>query len=133
MMLTSEPKPESRPCLLLAHQDPAYRAVASRYFRQCGWDVYLAASGPEIRSLAHLFEPTVVVLDTALPEESGWLTCEKLHWSHMDLKVILVASNPRPEAHRFANFVGAADLIDRHDGVVRLVDAVCNAAQRAVC
>ena len=133
MTLVIEPRAADRPCLLLAHQDPAYRSVSSRFFRRCGWDVYLARTGPEIRRLALQLDPTVIVLDTGLLDESGWLTCEKLQWSQPNLKVVLVESDPRPADHRFANFVGAADLIDRHDGVVRLVDAVCNAAQRAVC
>lgn len=121
-----------RPCLVLAHPDAMYAAVASRYFRQCGWDVALAHSGPEARRLAMLLRPTVIVLEANLREESGWLTCEKLAWERPRQKVVLVAADTEAENKRYAAFVGASDLVNRRDGVTRLVDAVFGAALRAV-
>lgn len=121
-----------KPCLLLVHPDAMYAAVASRYFRQCGWDVFLAHSGPDARRLVRQLDPTVVVLDAGLAGESGWLTCEKLAWYRPRQKVVLVATDPTPEHKRFAAFVGASDLVNRREGVARLVDAVFGAALRAV-
>jgi len=121
-----------RPCLLLAHSDPPYTNVASRYFRQCGWDVRRVESSDEARMLAWEVEPTVVVLETGLWDESGWLTCDKLTREHPGLKVILVGVNPTQRDRRFADFVGAAGLVNRRDGVASLVDAVSSAALRAV-
>jgi DNA-binding response OmpR family regulator len=132
MLLRTNPRLETRPCLLLSHSDPVYQAVASRYLRQCGWDVFLTASGPELRRLARHLAPTVAVLDTRLAGESGWLTCAKLRMEQPGLKIVLVSPRPRPRTHRFARFVGASDLIDRRDGVARLVEAVFGAALRAV-
>ena len=128
MMLRTEHRPEPRPCVLLAHTDPVYQAVASRYLRQCGWDTVEAASASDLRRLARHLAPTVVVLDTAPTQESGWLTCAKLHLECPALKIVLVTGNPGPRKQRFARFVGASDLIDRGGGVTRLVDAVFGAA-----
>ena len=50
-----------RPCLILAHADPAYAAQVLRTFRRQGWDVYTAQSGPEVRRLARMLEPQLVV------------------------------------------------------------------------
>jgi two-component system, OmpR family, response regulator len=123
---------EPRPCLVLAHSDAVYKAVADRYLRQHGWEVRLAESGAEARRLARRPGPTVVALEAGLPQESGWLTCKKLHAEQPDLKVLLVTSRATEKKHRFAAFVGASGLIERADGVAGLVDAVFGAALRAV-
>src|SRR5262249_23638451 len=108
MYVTPEQDPRCRPCLVLAHPDTMYAAVASRYFRQCGWDVFLADSGPQARRLARELNPLVVALDVELREQSGWLTCWKLLHEQPRLKVLLISSHPAPDRHRFAAFVGAA-------------------------
>jgi DNA-binding response OmpR family regulator len=105
------------PCLVLAHPDPVYSFVTSRAFRQLGWDVYQAATGPEARELARVFRAQVVVLDADLPEESGWLTCAKLLEERPGVKVLLVSANPKPRDHEFRAFVGAAGLFPRSAGV----------------
>jgi len=110
MYVTPDQDPRCRPRLVLAHTDAIYAAVASRYFRQCGWEVYLAEAAPQVRRLTRDMEPVVVALDVDLREQSGWLTCCKLLLEHPHLKVILVASHPAPDRHRFAAFIGAACL-----------------------
>ena len=89
-----------RPCLILAHADPAYAAQVVRAFRRHGWDVYPAQNGPEVRRLARMLEPQLVVLQTDLPEESGWLTCDKLTDEWPDCKVVLVSAEPTPLPRR---------------------------------
>ncbi len=116
------------PSLILAHRDGPYAVRAYRSLRQLGWEVHLAASGPEARRLARTLRPTLVVLDTQLEEESGWLTCDKLTRELPDLPVVLVEADPRPDSAAFATFVGASALIDRSDGVQALVDEVLSAA-----
>jgi DNA-binding response OmpR family regulator len=118
--------------LLLAHTDVTYAVVASRYFRQCGWDVLFVRSASEARRLAREVDPTVIVLDTEFRLESGWLTCAKLTDEHPCTKIILTTPNATARKRRFARFAGAADLVDVHAGVSCLVDAVCTAALRAV-
>jgi ActR/RegA family two-component response regulator len=93
------------PCLVLAGFD----AGVARSFRRRGWDVYSAKTGPEARRLARMMEADLVVLDTFLPEESGWLTCEKLTHESPDVRVILV--DPDPRRAQLAEFVGAAALV----------------------
>ena len=86
MYVTPDQDPRCRPRLVLAHTDAIYAAVASRYFRQCGWEVYLTEAAPQVRRLTREMEPVVVALDVDLREQSGWLTCYKLrpftheHW-----------------------------------------------------
>jgi DNA-binding response OmpR family regulator len=121
-----------RPCLILAHADPAYTAQAARAFRRHGWDVYPARNGPEVRRLARMLEPQLVVLQADLPEESGWLTCDKLTGESPTCKVVLVVSDLAPVHAAFASFVGASACVDRGDGAAALLARVREPALPAV-
>ncbi len=112
---------EYRPCLVLAHADPVYAAQALRTFRRRGWDVYAARSGPEARRLARMLQPHLVLLQADLPEESGWLTCDKLSRENPLIRVVLVAADPTLYHADFAAFVVAAALVDRRDGMAALL------------
>lgn len=116
------------PCLIVAHGDSAYEAAIARGFRRLGWDVYLARSGPEVRRLVTLLDADGVLLDAELPQESGWLTCEKLTAEHPLVKVVLITSEPGPLNLQFAAFVGASTLIRRDDGLEALIEEFCGPA-----
>jgi CheY-like chemotaxis protein len=119
-----------RPRLVLADNHSAQAALTGRQFRRLGWEVHLASSGPEARRLTRLLAPQAVVLDTALRDESGWLTCAKLTQEHPELKVVLLHDSATAVESRFAEFVGAAALVTRAGGVPALVAEV---RESAVC
>ena len=121
-----------RPCLILAHADPAYVAPVVRAFRRLGWDVYAAQTGPEVRRLARMLDPQLVVMQADLPQESGWLTCDKLTGEMPTCKVVLVAAGPEAHHAALASFVGAAALVDRRDGLAALLAEVREPALPAV-
>jgi DNA-binding response OmpR family regulator len=121
MYAASEENVGFRPCLVLAHTSPAYAAQAGRVFRRLGWDVYTARSGPEARRLARMLAAEAVVLDTALPGESGWLTCAKLTGERPHVRAVLVAAEAGEREERFGAFVGAAALVGEADGAFALV------------
>jgi DNA-binding response OmpR family regulator len=114
-----------RPCLILALADPAYADLTCRSFRRRGWDVYRARTGPEARRLARMMEPELVMLDTDLPLESGWLTCDKLTGEQPHGRVILVATATTPRDEKFAAFVGASALVNRADSLAMLLHEIC--------
>src|SRR5947209_4673949 len=87
---------ESRPC---------------RAYRRQGWDVYQVQSGPELRRLARMLEANLTIVDVALLEETGWLTCAKLTHERPEARVILVTDNPTPRDQDLAEFVGASALV----------------------
>jgi DNA-binding NarL/FixJ family response regulator len=124
-MIARTAKPLSfRPRLVLAYADSAHAALSGRHFRRLGWEVHLASTGPEARRLAQALAPSIVVLDTDLREESGWLTCAKLIQERPGQRVVLLGSDLSPEAHEFAAFVGAAALVSRDAGPNALVESV---------
>src|SRR5262245_59266300 len=82
---------ENRPRLLLVYADSAYASLAGRYFRRLGWEVRMVADGAEARRQFEDFQPTFVVIDTDLPDESGWLTCAKIMLDRPCARIIIQA------------------------------------------
>lgn len=121
-----------RPGMIVAHADPGYAAVVGRSFEGLGWAVHQAGSGSDVRRLARSVQPALVILGTDLGEESGWLTCTKLTREHPRLKVILVGEGSEPADDHFADFVGAAGLVDQAGGAPAVIAEACSAALPAV-
>ncbi len=119
---------EKRPVLIVAHGDSSFAALACGTFHELGWDVHQAESGPEVRRLTRAVEPRFVVLDALLPNESGWLTCDKMRLEFPEVRVVLVAVDPGFHEANFAVFVGAAALVNRHEGLQALLDEITTVA-----
>ena len=114
-----------RPELILAHRDPLRADLLAAVFRQRGWRVRLAGSGPEARALAAALDAPTVLLGTEQDEESGWLTCAKLRLERPRARVFLLAPVPTAEGRRFAAVAGADGLLGERDDLRTLVKVVC--------
>jgi DNA-binding response OmpR family regulator len=132
MIAQAEKAPGERPLLVLATADSLFAALSCRHFRRLGWEVHLASSGCEARRMARAFNPLVVVLDTELRDESGWLVCDKLTRDMPGQKVVLVSPDPSEENRSLTEFVGAAALVGRDAGVDSLVEEVLESASPAI-
>jgi DNA-binding response OmpR family regulator len=124
MFAGREETPGYHPCLVLALADGPVASAAGRALRRSGWDVYLARTGPEARRLARLCGAGMVVLETDLSGESGWLTCDKLVRELPLVKVVLVVGAPGAAEEDLAAFVGASALVDRGAGLGALLREV---------
>jgi CheY-like chemotaxis protein len=113
-----------RPRLVLAYADSVQAAFTCRQLRRLGWEVRLASSGPEARRLVRHNAPDVVVLDTDLRDESGWLTCAKLIAEFPDQAVVLITGQVTAENEEFARFVGATAIVGRDITVPQLLEEV---------
>jgi DNA-binding response OmpR family regulator len=118
--------------VVLAYADSEYASHCARYFRRQGWKVHLAGSAAEVRRLVRSLSRGVLVLDTGLEDESGWLTCAKLIAEHQAMRVILVAPRSNGESRALADFVGASALVSREDGPQALVSEVLGGTVTAV-
>lgn len=110
-----------RPCLLLATGAFALPPEVLIRLRRLGWDIYRARVGPEVRRLARMLEPDLVVLDTDLDGESGWLTCAKLKQERPTGEVVLTTGEDTPHNRALADFVGASALLSRQHNLVSLL------------
>jgi ActR/RegA family two-component response regulator len=132
MLTTNKDRIGGRPCLVLAHADEVYGMRACRSFRSMGWEAHQADTGAEARSLARQLCPNLVILDTQLDGESGWLTCDKLTREMPRLKVLLLGYAPPAQGNNFAEFVGATALIDRLDGLLAILHEFADQVEPAV-
>ena len=113
-----------RPLMILAYTDSAHAARCGRYFRRLGWEVRLVTSAAEARRLSITCTPGAVVLDTDLPDESGWLTCAKITQEDPDLKVILLAPERSMDSSDNMAKVQAAALVTRQDPLEVLAETI---------
>jgi DNA-binding NarL/FixJ family response regulator len=109
------------PCLVLALHNPVASALASQDLRSQGWNVVTTSSGQELRCLADHFHAELVILDTELAGDSGWLTCAKLLLERPGTRVILVANHQGDFNPEFARFVGAAGIVSEIHHLYALV------------
>ncbi len=113
-----------RPRLLFAYGDSAYSALCGRQFRRQGWEVYQAGSAADVHRLVETINPRAVVVDTNLPDETGWLTCAKILLGRPSTRVVLVSTQKIEAEQRLASFLGAAGLVTRDQGTGPLLDLI---------
>ena len=113
-----------RPHMVIGHTDQEFAAQLHERFQQHGYSVHLARSGEQARFLTRRFQASLVVLETELPEESGWLTCDKLTRESPSARVILVSPVTTGEERNFAWFVHASAIVDQMDGADAVFDEI---------
>jgi len=113
----------ARPRLLVAYADSAYAARIARCFRRLGWEVHLAPTAAEARRLAEVYAPHTIVLELALPDESGWNACAHLTAAHPGQRVVLLAPERVDSLHERLHAAGASAFVTRGDGMESLVRA----------
>jgi DNA-binding response OmpR family regulator len=118
----------SKPRLVFGYVDSTHAALSCRSLRRQGWEVHLASSAAEARRLTQALDPEVIVLDTDLRDESGWLTCAKLVAENPERPVVLVAPDAGSENQKLAAFAGASTLVARGAGPAALVDEILGRA-----
>jgi DNA-binding response OmpR family regulator len=121
--LLQEPR-RSQPGFVLAHADAGYRARAASYLWRLGLDFASVGSAQDLHEIAQAVTLPLVVLDTDLPDESGYLTCAKIKRSRPDCRVLLLGHPAASENYRLAQFVGAEVLLDRHAMLPLLGDRI---------
>ena len=89
----------------------------------------MVASGAEARSLVFDWRPDVVVLETALADQSGWLTSAKINLDHPRMRIILVADEYTVDTRERLQMVGAEQSVSRADGAEALAELVAVEAQ----
>jgi DNA-binding response OmpR family regulator len=131
--MTAQPDRSAfRPALVVSHTDTAFAQQTGQSFRALGYDVHLALTGLEARRLACRLPSVTVVLGTELPDESGWLVCDKLTRESPHARVILHGAPVDARRRRLAAFVRAACLVHPSGGVPALVREVCGESLPAV-
>lgn len=118
---------ENRPRLLLVYADSAYASSCGRYFRRLGWEVRMVANGGEARRQVAHFQPTHIVVDTDLPDETGWLTSAKILLDRPELRLVVQVPEKGAEDDCFVRFLKVDALVSRQAGIEELTEMLLDA------
>ncbi len=124
--------------LLVAEPEPTTLGFLERHLRDDGFRVVGATAGCEALDLAEREQPNLVLLDTALPDESGLELCRRLRegepgrsWNR-DVPVILLGPTESDAVDRVRGFArGADDYVAKpflYDELVARIRAVLRRA-----
>jgi DNA-binding NtrC family response regulator len=108
--------------IVIAHSDSQYVVELGDRLLQRGCAVHFARNGDQARLLAHHWRADVVVLDTDMHFESGWLTADKLGREDENVRTILVAPEVTYRDRQLARFVHAYAVVDQLEGPEAIVD-----------
>ena len=104
-----------RPLMLLGYVDSAHAALCGRHFRRLGWEVHLVSSAAEAYRFLLTNSPRAIVLDTELPDETGWLACAKLRLEDTNSRLFLLAPQRTPQGMNQIGQIRVAGLASRQD------------------
>jgi signal transduction histidine kinase len=80
------------PRILVVDDTESNRYTKSRLLRQAGFDVFEAGTGGDALALVGSHAPDLVVLDTQLPDTSGWEVCRQIKTRGTDAPLVLQVS-----------------------------------------
>ena len=82
----------------MVDDDPGVREVIGRYVVRAGYEVMLAADGPEAVALCRVSAPALLIADVTMPGMSGLALVKELGRLHPRLKVLFISGLDRPPA-----------------------------------
>lgn len=117
--------------LLVVEDDNALRDILARRFRDAGYTVETAATGPDALTAAERTVPDLVLLDVMLPGMDGLDVCRRLRADHALLPILLLTARA-DELDRVVGLeVGADDYITKPFSVQEVVARVRAALRRS--
>ena len=94
--------------VLVVDDDDRLRRLLQRYLGENGFRVTTAATAAEARATMRSVQPDLMVLDVAMPGETGLDLAESMRRERSDLPILLLTARGGPE-DRIAGFEAGAD------------------------
>jgi two-component system, OmpR family, KDP operon response regulator KdpE len=109
--------------ILIVDDEPAIRRALYRALTARDYQVELAVNGEEALSIAHSWDPDLIVLDLNLPDVDGITVCRRLTtWSAVPIVVLSVREDESDKVE--ALDAGAEDYLTKPFGVDELLARV---------
>jgi DNA-binding response OmpR family regulator len=118
------------PTILVVDDEPIVREVVAQYLRQDGFDVEVAADGPEALSNFNRARPDLVLLDLMLPGIDGIEVCRRIR-AQSNVPVIMVTAKGDETDTIIGLGVGADDYVSKPFSPRELVARVKAVLRRA--
>jgi DNA-binding response OmpR family regulator len=97
--------------VLVVDDEPVVSSMLCDVLATVGYVVASAASGTEALHLVPTFNPSVVVLDLAMPGMSGMEVLQHLRCKYPRIPVVILSGNQDAEVKRRALEAGACDYL----------------------
>jgi two-component system, OmpR family, alkaline phosphatase synthesis response regulator PhoP len=115
--------------ILVVEDDPILRMSLKKALRSEGYQVEVAATGPEGLEAALGSSPDLVLLDIMLPGMNGYEICQQIREHERELPIVMVTAKGEEEDKVRGLGLGADDYVVKPFGVAELLARV-NAALR---
>jgi DNA-binding response OmpR family regulator len=110
--MTTAP-PDTRPTVLVVEDDPHTAEIVRLYLKRDGYDVIVAADGPQGLKLARERKPALVVLDLMLPGMDGYEICRSLRAEADSVPVIMLTARVEEDDRLAGLDLGADDYVTK--------------------
>jgi CheY-like chemotaxis protein len=108
--------------ILVVDDDAAIREAVRDVLEQEGLPVETASDGAEALVKINARAPRLVLLDMRMPGMDGWGFARALRLSGIELPVVVMTA--AADARRWADEIGAIDVVAKPFGVDELMDVV---------
>src|SRR5512146_2501524 len=105
--------PSQKLRVLIVDDDGSMARYLSAYLVRRNFDVSTAASGEEAIRMFRVYDPSLVLLDLAMPGMNGIETLERIKQIKPDVSVIMLSAQSNPELIFKASKLGADDYISK--------------------
>ena len=105
--------PNQKVRVLIVDDDGSMARYLSAHLVRRNFDVSSAATGEEAIRMFRVYDPTLVLLDVAMPGMSGIDTLERIKQIKPDVSVIMLSAQNNPELIFRASKLGADDYISK--------------------
>ena len=122
--------PPTGPQILLAENDELLCEVVGEALQRQGLSFATARTGDEAIAMAYRLRPQIVLVDTHMPGQSGYLVAAKLTLAHPRPAVLIVTSSPRGQSDRLAEFVRADAMLHKPFAITKLLATLDGLLQR---
>jgi DNA-binding NtrC family response regulator len=105
--------PTTKIRVLIVDDDTSMAKYLQSYLARRNFDVSAAGSGEEAIRMFRVYDPTLVLLDLAMPGMNGIDTLERMKQIKPDVSVIMLSAQNNPELIFKASKLGADDYISK--------------------
>ncbi len=104
---------DDAPHLMVIDDDRRIRELLSRYLRDNGYRVTVAADAAEARSRMRGLSFDLLILDVMMPGESGFDLAEDLGKSHAEVPILMLSARVEPESRIRGLELGVEDYLPK--------------------
>lgn len=126
MLIAGDFTLEERSIILIVDDEPAGRRLLQREFETEGYQLVLAANGPEALIKAAEVTPDLILLDVMMPDMDGFEVCQRLRSDPLlaEVPIIIVTALDDSQAYLRGLEIGADDFVTKPFNRVALLARV---------